>query len=196
MTLKEKIRQNYLDEDDHAEKQQERFCPTALFLWLEYQSVIWEQHTGLPALGLPSLGTLRVQTPIRHSWVSAQPDWIRSLEVLLLDPDHGLQLWGEDRRAMPTFLLLISSLLFHLSIHWNAFTVHHRPGKLREANIRLWYIKAYTVPCECIHTPSFFSRFAILLPYVYCFKFVRFFLHQSTLHTSYWQNKNRIVTTL
>lgn len=63
MTLKEKLRQNYLDEDDYAKEQQERIRSAALFLWLAYQSVIWEQHAGLPALGLPGLGTLRVQTP-------------------------------------------------------------------------------------------------------------------------------------
>ncbi len=28
------------------------------------------------------------------------------------------------------------------------------------------YTYIYTVPCESIHTPSFFSRFVMLLPYV------------------------------
>ncbi len=50
-----------------------------------------------------------------------------------------------------------------------------------------------TVPCECIHTPSFFSRF-MLQPYVNCGELVNF--STSTLHTPYWLSKNRVVTTL
>lgn len=145
MTLKENSRQNYLNKNNHDKEQQERIHSASLFLWLEYQSVIWEQHTGLPALRLPGLGTLRVQTPIRHNRVSARPDRIRSLQVLLLDSHHGFQLWGEDRHAWPTFLLLISSILFHLSVHWNPFTAHHWPEILREANVRLCYTKAYSI---------------------------------------------------
>ncbi len=60
------------------------------------------------------------------------------------------------------------------------------------------YIHIHTVPCKSIHTPSCFSLFFLSFfcccLMLNCFKLL-FFLHQSTLHTPYWQSKNRIVTT-